>query len=373
MIADDDFGMDLPRSLQDRAAFHVLSDAPLDALLGDGCRPFVDRRAFRRIACAGLVGLGLLVKARSAAATPSAKLVFARGADTEVCPDEQGFRAAVAARVGYDPFFPYAKRTVVTRIDAVAGGRFRARMETLDEKGTLVGEKSFVSVPRDCDELVRTLALAVSLAIDIADAPASEEPEAVPSAPPQKATSPLPVDVAPAPERPIQQPPPAAPTRASVELSATARGTVGLAFSPNLGLGVGAALRRRPWSVGIEGRYDPPAESDVGVARLSVGLVAGSLVPCLDWKWFFGCAVGTVGRLSAESSGIRNPASDAALFVAFGGRVGAEIEATSKLGFRAALDVAAAPIAHAARVGLRDVYETSAVLGSFGASAVVRF
>jgi hypothetical protein len=33
-----------------------------------------------------------------------------------VCPDEPALRKAVAARVGYDPFFPWAEQTVVVQI-----------------------------------------------------------------------------------------------------------------------------------------------------------------------------------------------------------------------------------------------------------------
>ncbi|HVH41670.1 MAG TPA: hypothetical protein VM925_04985, partial [Labilithrix sp.] len=151
-----------------------------------------------------MLGLGLVFMTNVSSASPSAKLVFARGAETSACPDEAGFRSAVAARVGYDPFFPYAKRTVVTRIDAAAGGRFRARMEVLDESGALLGEKVFVSSQGDCEELVRTLALAVSLAIDVADPPplASEPlPEPAAKAAPPASEPPPPAAEAPRPER----------------------------------------------------------------------------------------------------------------------------------------------------------------------------
>lgn len=312
-----------------------------------------------------------------ASASPAAKLVFARGANTDACPDERTFRAAVAVRVGYDPFFPYAKRTVITRLDAVRGGRFRARMEILDAAGALAGEKSFVSTGQDCEELVRTLALAVSLAIDVVEAPEPPEPEPEPELAPEPEPEPSRV-----PEPSPSEPPPSFVVRPRIEdgphfqpeVSATARGSVGLAPSPSLGLALGVALRRRPWSIGVEGRYDPSSVGQVDAnVRLSIALLGASLLPCASWRALFGCATFTIGRLSAASSGIRNPASDEALFVSMGARVGAEVEATAALAFRAALDVAAAPIAHGAQVGLREVYETRVLHGSLGTSAVVRF
>lgn len=307
-----------------------------------------------------------------ATASPSAKLVFARGPDTEICPDEEGFRAAVAARIGYDPFFPYAKRTVVTRIDAIAGGRFRARMEVLDDKGTLLGEKSFVSAKKECTELVRTLALAVSLAIDVADPPPPpaepEPPKPEPPKPEPAASAPSVFEERETPKASVEP----APTR--IELSATMRGFVGLAPSANLGVALGAAVRRGPWSIGLEGSWNPAVESAVGTsARISQELVAGSLLPCANWRFLFGCAVGTGGRVQVASSGVRQPGADDALFVAIGGRVGAELEASPLLVFRASGDIAGIIVNHDIRIGSNEVERIGGFFVAAGLSAVVRF
>jgi hypothetical protein len=53
-----------------------------------------------------LCALAVLSASRWAYATPSARLVYSRGHGAESCPDEHALREAVAARVGYDPFFP---------------------------------------------------------------------------------------------------------------------------------------------------------------------------------------------------------------------------------------------------------------------------
>ncbi len=321
-----------------------------------------------------LVGLSSEVRA-----SPSARLVYARGAATETCPDEAEFRAAVAARVGYDPFFPFAKRSVVTRVDATGANSYRARMEILDERGALLGEKVFLSSSGECGEVVLTLALAVSLAIDVIDvAPTPASTDEMAAAPP-----PPPVDTAPA---PVVEPPPASHVLPDVALpearprwqgegSLRALGTVGLGRAVNLGTSLGAAVRRGRWSLGLEGRLDLASSASIEPrGSVSTSLLGLSVAPCFaPYKLLFACATATAGRIDVESTGIEHPARDSALFLAFGGRVGVELEATSALALRAALDVAAAPVRHVLRVGASDLYETSMVVGSASLGAVVRF
>jgi len=346
---------------------------------------------------AAVMALALAGGAREASASPSSRLVFARGRGAEGCPDERALRAAVAARVGYDPFFPHADRTVLARLDAGQGTgetRVRARMEIVDDRGAILGEKTFTST--DCDELVRTLALAISLAIDV-DGRAS--PPAAPAAatePQREAASPPPATHVEATTHagPVTSPPAAAErpasdvnegTRSGGELWFTGRSSIGIGPGPSPGLAAGAALRRGSWSLGVEGRFDPGAGGDLQPrGSLVVSLLAGSVVACLHGsgsrspgseplRWLFGCAVVTAGRLEAGSRGILAPATDTATFLAAGARLGAELEATRALAFRVALDASVAPLRHEARVGEASVFRTSPVVAALGASAVVRF
>lgn len=55
--------------------------------------------------------------AREASASPSARLLYVRNVGAEGCPDESALRKSVAARLGYDPFFPWATTTVLATID----------------------------------------------------------------------------------------------------------------------------------------------------------------------------------------------------------------------------------------------------------------
>jgi hypothetical protein len=63
-----------------------------------------------------LLSIAVLAIVPKASASPSARLVYARSADASTCPDETALRGAVAARFGYDPFFAWAKRTVVVEV-----------------------------------------------------------------------------------------------------------------------------------------------------------------------------------------------------------------------------------------------------------------
>ncbi len=69
----------------------------------------------RLLPFAAIAGV-LLLSAGRAAAAPTGRLVYSRAPGAESCADEATLRRSVAARVGYDPFFPWAKRTVVANL-----------------------------------------------------------------------------------------------------------------------------------------------------------------------------------------------------------------------------------------------------------------
>src|SRR5262245_35159385 len=114
--------------------------------------------------------LTALLVARIAGASPSAKLVYVRGTGAEACPGEAELRKDVATRLGYDPFFPVAQKTVVAQVSKVAGG-YRGRVQIVADDGKLRGERELATKGQDCRELVHALALAVSVALDDLDEP----------------------------------------------------------------------------------------------------------------------------------------------------------------------------------------------------------
>jgi hypothetical protein len=67
------------------------------------------------VARGAAVAVALTLLASAAHATPSMRVVYQRGQSVEHCPDEAALRGAVEQRLGYDPFFPWADRTIVVR------------------------------------------------------------------------------------------------------------------------------------------------------------------------------------------------------------------------------------------------------------------
>src|SRR5207237_463427 len=99
--------------------------------------------------------------ARTANASPSARLVYARDPSAAACPDEGRLREAVSRRVGYDPFFPWAKLTVV--VEMTSDTRvFTARVMAVDAAGLSRGIRELKSGIDGCRGLIDDAALAIS-------------------------------------------------------------------------------------------------------------------------------------------------------------------------------------------------------------------
>src|SRR5262249_10897903 len=131
-------------------------------------RSLSERMKFR----SGLVISFVVTGSATAVASPSSQLTYVRGAGAESCPDEAELRKAVAARLGYDPFFPSAGRTIAAQIERTRGG-FAGELKMLDASGVSRGERKLPTTSHDCAEVVKSLALAISIAIDDLDEPAS--------------------------------------------------------------------------------------------------------------------------------------------------------------------------------------------------------
>ncbi len=127
-----------------------------------------------------------LVAAGSAEASPSAKLVYVRGPGAEGCPGEAELRKAVATRIGYDPFFPTASKTVIAQVTRSPVG-YRSHVQIVGDDGNVRGDRELASKGDDCAEIVSTVALAVSIALDDLDEP---PPSAVPTPTPTPTPAP---------------------------------------------------------------------------------------------------------------------------------------------------------------------------------------
>ncbi len=124
-----------------------------------------------------IVGLELLaasVVTMPAYAMPSSRLVYVRGEGAEARPEAMELRLAVLHRLGYNPFEPNAKPSILVQLRH-DGERLRANVELIDEQGLSRGSRHLDAPTNSCDELITAAALSISLAIDPEHAQAQTE------------------------------------------------------------------------------------------------------------------------------------------------------------------------------------------------------
>jgi hypothetical protein len=300
------------------------------------------------------LALAVALTTGSALAFPSSRLTYVRGKGAEACPDESAVRHAVAARLGYDPFFPSADKIIVARI-AWSRDELRATVELVDARGMLRGVREFKSSPRQCDELVAAMALAISIAIDptnpaiLGGTPAPARPEAKPAAAPvPSATAAKPPEapaaepVAPARARGESGDVPRAKTpeasRTSFRAGAAVLAALGTAPNTTAGLAIFGGVRRGPWTFQLEGRAELPATTAGMGGSVRTSLWAGGIIPCVHWDPVFLCATVWLGSLRAQGVGFSTSRVDRGVYAAAGGRIALELPLNEWLSFRPSVE-----------------------------------
>jgi hypothetical protein len=304
------------------------------------------RRALLSLASA----LAVVGVAKSAHASPSAKLVYVRASGAETCPAEPDLRRAVATRLGYDPFFPSATKTVVAEIAHGAAG-YRARIRILGDDGLVRGERELAPSGEDCRELVAALGLAVSIALDDLDDVVLAPPTTRASA--ERPVSPSDLQAAPAttppppalaPDTPLAAPPASragTASRAELVVSAGPSVSVGSAPAPAAGAGIAATLRGRFIGLRLDLRGDLPSSQTLAVnepganadgrARVSTSLWLAGLSGCLRPSPAVLCLGAGIGRVSSHTGGIARTADDSATIVVTTFRAGLEVPVSRRL------------------------------------------
>ena len=286
---------------------------------------------------------GFLVWCSAAAAAPgdATRLEYARSDRAASCPDQSALKAAVVKRLGYDPFFPAARQTIVVEITNVESG-LRAQLHLIDENGIIRGSRELRESSEHCDELVAALALAISIALDpsaamgAAPESASVAPDAPASLPSENADSvgntadpePPPTAPAPVPHAKKRAPPPKQPSQARsavpIGLRATLFGVVGAAPAPALGFRVGPSAHWAWFKLSAELSEQFAASSNTqplgGSAKASI--LEGKLAPCFAFAQnsLAACGLLGVGALRSEGQGIDNPSRQSNWNVTLGGR-----------------------------------------------------
>ena len=143
---------------------------------------------FARAAVA-LVAVAIsLADGKVAHAAPSARLVYLRNPGAESCPDDQAIRSAVSVRLGYDPFLAFAPATLFAEISKV-GREYRARIKLVDDNNVVRGTRELAYEGENCADIIDTMALSMSIAIDPTSLMRRPEPAASPPGGPPTATA----------------------------------------------------------------------------------------------------------------------------------------------------------------------------------------
>lgn len=134
-------------------------------------------------------------------------------------------------------------------------------------------------------------------------------------------------------------------------------------------------LRWPIWSAALELRADAPAgrNASSGGGSVSSWLVLGAIVPCLHVGWASFCAVGELGTLQAQGSGVTNPAAGSSLLAFAGLRAGAELALSRSIALRARAEGLIDLHQPTLDLGSLQVWSAPVVAGTLGLGVVVRF
>lgn len=187
-------------------------------------------------------------------------------------------------------------------------------------------------VAPDCDKLVDTLAVAITLAIEAAAPQPEITPSPVPSAPPPAARLSAPAASLPEAPSPVAASRDDSPAEARASLGAVPHvaarllGDLGSLPTPALGIGVGAQLGWSHWLLELTGTLwterhapldsatTPGAGADLSLAT---GAFAGCALPLEESSLAMALCVGwEVGRVSGIGTGITSPRRASGLWLA---------------------------------------------------------
>ena len=298
-------------------------------------------------------------------AVPPTRLVYVRGPGADTCGDEAVLRSAVASRVGRDPFVPAAPVSVVVDV-SVADGALHGRVTVLRD-GVERGSQDIADrghAGASCEDLLSSIALAVSIALDAE----SETP------------SPPPKPVAEPPVVPLPVPPPVEPQVAipsarvspwSLWGSLGGRASYGEWAAPAFGPDALVELRVRRYGLAVEGRYDFWTPVSVGAASASVQRGTATLLPCAHFGWVTACGLAAVGETRATGDRVSVSLSvQTAPYAAFGARFGVDLALLPRLHLLGTLDVAGIATPMQVQVGGVGKVDSGPVEVSVGVSAL---
>jgi hypothetical protein len=331
------------------------------------------------VLASALLGLAGVLFAAPAQAAASVRLVYVRGPGATQCPPEPAIRSAVATRLGYDPFFPWADDSLFVEVTQTSG-TYRVQIKLVDRKNLLVGERAFSVKGDDCSTVVDAMGLTVSLTIDPSSVIGPPSPPAPAPPPPPEVSPPVattrPPDESAARDS-VAKAPATLPAEARVSLRAGVAllGNVGVEPSASAGAAFVLEASMRPFSLGLEVRGDLPATARSNVAPYDVQswLAAAALVPCVHVRVAFGCGVVAIGDLQATSVGTASPKSAQDLWASAGGRLGVDLPFAERWLLRVYGELLGSLRQDTLSIDGVIAYRYSPVSGGGGVAALLRF
>lgn len=370
---------------------------PRRAMLPAPTPPLAHRRGPRprrgivwRTVAAWVAATGVLGVAPSVHASPTARLVYVRGAGAESCADEASMRQAVASRLGYDPFRVVADTTLTADVSR-ENGVFHGHVKLVDASGVERGARTLESRAGDCGELTSAMALSMSIAIDPVSV-LSPTPATTPNAPepePPRAPEPEPPR---APEPPPRPPPAVVPPprgeRASPPVPAFRFGLVaevhaafGVGPSAAPGGEVGLEVTSPRFMAALRARFDAPmtASSSQG-GTVQATLVAAEPRVCARFPLgsrggpaLSACGLVLLGAVFAESRDVSLPRSSSTAFAAAGLGASLDVPLAPSLSIRGTLDGLGHFTPYGLTVNGAEVFSSSPFSGRAAAGAVLFF
>lgn len=281
-----------------------------------------------------------LTTSRARAEHVEARLVYERAPGAESCEGPNELRAAVAERLGYDPFVERDDvLTVVVRVRGVGTG-LEATIERRSPSGDPIGKPSKItSKSARCDDLLATVAVGTAIAIDPLGTGTPKEPDALPTLPPAE---PYEAPRAPAPDAPApdaKPPEPAAPsTPTFVHVGAGPFVAVGALAAASFGPRAFVGVSHGMFELDLEGRFDAPVRYYAGRQYVDSSLVLGSLLPCVRYAVFLSCASVSMGALRGTGFGYDHSREENSFYMTIGARQAFEWELGRHVALRLNVD-----------------------------------
>jgi hypothetical protein len=305
------------------------------------------------------------------------------------CPDESEFKSIVVGRLGYGAFRDDVPDRALVHV-VPHGKTLEGRIEWQDAAGQWQGERTFPSRSGDCGQLVRAMAFALALQIQLLANAASPEPapptterveDASAPAPPPAREPPPALEKSPPPKQPAAPPPtPATETPAAP------------AAPPSFAIGVGGL-----GAAGISNELTPFARvfGNVAWQFLSLELAAelgsastirredgagfshrellAALAACgtLD-RWSL-CLVGKGGQIRIDGEGVDKPASLAGVYLQTGLRLAVRQDLGSRVFVRAQVEGLATVNRPRVKLDKIPVWTAQPFAGTLGLDLGVRF